>query len=60
MGLPSGLSQNRHGGATQAPSLFGHLIVTRVEIFLTLSKSLLEEGRMTSSSKWSSSYGRKL
>ena len=57
VGLPSGLGQHGHGVAPQPPALLGHLVVTRVEILLAFPKSLLEEGRVTSTTKRTSSNG---
>ena len=42
--LSSGLGQYWDGTSTQSASLFGHLVISRVEIFLTLPQSFLQEG----------------
>ena len=54
--LSSGLSQHWDGTSAQSTSLLGHLVISRVEIFLTLPQSLLQEGRVTPTAR-STSYG---
>ena len=54
--LSGGLSQHWDGTSTQSASLLGHLVISRVEILLTLPQSLLQEGRVTSATR-PTSYG---
>ena len=49
--LSGGLSKNWDGTSAQSASLLGHLVISRVEIFLTFPQSLLQEGRMTSATR---------
>ena len=58
--LSSGLGQHWDGTSAQAASLLGHLVISGVEIFLSLPQSLLQEGRVASTTGPSSNGWNKV